>query len=114
MQEAVRLSLDLSDNQIALIQGPALALPYVILSVPLGLVIDCRSRVRVIAGIAFCNLLGTTLTALAPSFAWLLAARCLVGVAATLIGPVSFSLLADLFAPAQRGRAATIIMPVRC
>ncbi len=48
LQEALGASLDLSDNQLALLQGPALALPLLVMSVPLGLLIDRRSRVRLL------------------------------------------------------------------
>jgi MFS family permease len=105
LQEALRASLALSDNQIALIQGPALALPFVLAAVPLGLLIDRYSRVRLLLVLSGLNVLGSVLTAFAPGFGSLLAARCLIGLSAWSVSPVAVSLIADLYAPAQRGRA---------
>src|SRR5262245_38698972 len=48
LQETMRLALGLSDNHMAVLQGPALALPMVIAAIPLGLLIDRYSRVRLL------------------------------------------------------------------
>src|SRR6267154_1989062 len=64
LQEAIRAAFTLSDNQIALLQGPALALPLVIAAIPLGLVIDRYSRVRVVFVLTVLNLVGSLATAL--------------------------------------------------
>lgn len=109
LQETMRVALALSDNQIALIQGPALSMPVVIAAIPLGLVIDRYSRVRLVLILAILNVMGSVFTALAPSFVWLFAARCLVGLTATATFTASLSLVADLYAPEQRGRATTAI-----
>ena len=110
LQEAIRFSLSLSDNQMALLQGPALALPIVMAAIPLGLLIDRYSRVRLLLIFAVLDLIGGLLTALASDFALLFAARCLVGLTATATGTTAFSLLADLYLPAQRGRASTVVV----
>jgi MFS family permease len=109
LQERVRLALALSDNQIALLQGPAMALPLVIAALPLGLLIDRSSRARLIFIFAFLSLLGSVATALASNFAMLFAARCLVGLAASATSVAVLSLLSDLYAPAQRGRATMAV-----
>lgn len=105
LQEAMRIALGLSDNQMALLQGPALALPMLVAAVPLGLLIDRYSRVRLLFMLAVVEMTGSVLTAAASNFALLFTARCVVGLAAFAINPVGLSLLADLYAPAQRGRA---------
>ena len=110
LQETMRTALGLSDNQLALLQGPALALPVVMASIPLGLAIDRYSRVRMLLGLSVLDAFGTLLTALAPSFALLFLSRCLVGLSATAISTVAFSLLADLCAPQQRGRATMMVV----
>jgi predicted MFS family arabinose efflux permease len=78
LQETLRGALSLDDNQIALLQGPALAFPMLLIAVPLGLIIDRRSRVKLLFFLALFALLGSLLTAVAPNFAVLFAARALV------------------------------------
>jgi MFS family permease len=110
LQESLRATLSLSDNQMALLQGPARALPVIVTAIPVGLLIDRYTRVRLIFLFAVLNLLGNGLIAVASSFPMLFAARCLIGLSAAAIGPASFSLLADLYPPEQRGRANMLMV----
>lgn len=110
LQEVMRTALGLSDNQMALLQGPALALAPIAFAMWLGLLVDRHSRVRLLLIFAVCNLVGTVLTALAPTFATLFAARCLIGLAHTGTSVAAFSLLADLFRPDERGRASMVVL----
>jgi predicted MFS family arabinose efflux permease len=105
LQETIRIALALSDNQIALLQGPALALPMIVIAIPLGLLIDRYSRTRLLLIFAILNLAGSLLTALSSNFVMLFTSRCLVGLAVAAINTTAFALLGDLYAPAQRGRA---------
>jgi MFS family permease len=109
LQEAIRVDLMLSDNQMALLQGPALALPMVLAALPLGLVIDRYSRVRLLLMLAVMNALCLMMTALTARFELLFLARCLAGLGAFATVPVVISLLADLYPPAQRGRVLTVM-----
>jgi MFS family permease len=109
LQEAMRSSLALSDNEVALLQGPALGLPMLMFAIPLGLFIDRRSRVNLLGLLVVLLLLGSLLTAFAPNFSVLFMARSLVGFAAFAVNPTALSLLADLYVPAQRGRAVMAI-----
>lgn len=108
-QESIRQGLRLQDNEIALLQGPALALPMLLTAIPLGLLIDRRPRIRLLILFAAMNLLGTVLTALAPGFHTLFLARCLVGLAVPALNTTIFSLVGDLFPPVQRGRARMVV-----
>jgi MFS family permease len=109
LQEAMRSSLTLSDNEVALLQGPALGLPMLIFAIPLGLFIDRRSRVRLLAVLVGLLVVGSLLTAFASNFLVIFAARSVVGFAAFAVNPTALSLLADLYSPAQRGRAVMAI-----
>jgi MFS family permease len=109
LQETMHLALHLSDNDMALLQGPALALPVVVAALPLGLAIDRYSRVRLLQLFAGIDILGSLLTAVASHFVVLFLARCLIGLAATATSTTAYSLLADLFVPAQRGRASMMV-----
>jgi len=109
LQEAMRIALALSDNQMALLQGPALGVPVVIAAIPLGLIIDRYSRVRLLFILTVLNVVGSLFTALASSFTLLIAARCIAGLAGFTTVPIVLSLLADLYAPAQRGRVTMVV-----
>jgi len=109
LQEAVKIASGLSDNQMALLQGPALALPLAAAAIPVGLLIDRYSRARLIIVFALFDLLGSAATAMANTFPQLFAARCLVGLAVPATSMAALSMIADVFAPAQRGRALTVL-----
>ena len=110
LQETMRVVMGLSDNQMALLQGPALAISMVAIAVPLGLVIDRYSRVRLLIVLLSLLMIGTVMTALAPNFAVLFVGRTLVGLGAFPIQPVVLSLIADHFAAEQRGRASMLTL----
>jgi MFS family permease len=109
LQEAIRVALGLNDNEIALVQGPALALLIVMGAMPLGVVIDRYSRVRILFMFALCNAAGSVFTALSSGLATLFVARCIVGMTAIGGGIAAISLLSDIYEPAQRGRATMAI-----
>lgn len=110
LQEMMRAALGLSDNQISVLQGAAMAVAPAAAAVPLGLLVDRYSRVRLLLLFALLNLASTFLTAFAPDFNALLFARGLIGLAHTAGCIAIFSLLADLYEPMQRGRASTVIL----
>jgi MFS family permease len=105
LQEAMRVALGLSDSQMALLQGPAMAIPLGLGSIPLGLLIDRHSRVRLIFVATALTFIGSLLTALVSTFAMLVALRALVGLASFAMGMAVVSMMADLYPPEQRGRA---------
>ena len=108
LQEAMRVALILSDNEMALLQGPVIGIPIALTAIPLGLLIDRSSRVRLLLALVSITLVGSLFTAIAPSFPWLLVARFLAGVSALAIVPVVYSLGVDLYPPEQRGRVLTV------
>src|SRR5688572_30174124 len=65
LQEAMRVALTLSDNQMAVLQGPIIGIPVVAASLPLGLLIDRYSRVRMLIALMLLSLGGSLLTAYA-------------------------------------------------
>ena len=46
--DPIRIDLSLSDSQVSFLQGLAFVLPYVILSIPLGRIVDRANRIRVL------------------------------------------------------------------
>ena len=109
LQEAMRAALMLNDNQMALLQGPALALPVVLITIPLGALVDRYSRVRLLLIFAVLGFIGSVLTAAAGGFAALFFARCLTGLTAPATWIAASSLIGDLYLPAQRGRTTMIL-----
>lgn len=108
LQETMRSALELTDNQIALLQGPALAWPSLLVAIPLGLLVDRYSRVRIVAVLAVLAAIGSVLTAFSSNFTELFMARGLVGLAAFAVSPPALSLISDLYPPEQRGRAGMV------
>jgi len=109
LQESVRLTLGLSDNEIALLQGPALAIPMLLAAFPLGLAIARYSRVRLLLILALFNVVGMVITAVAPGFSLLFAARCFIGLTSAATSTVTYALVADLYPPDQRGRSSMVL-----
>lgn len=109
IQEAAKAELGLGDDQLALIQGLGAAVPLVLFSIPVGILVDRQARVRLMIGLGLLWTLGTLFTALAPTAVLLTAARMLTGIGATGALTAALSLCADYCAPEQRGRAMLIV-----
>jgi MFS family permease len=109
LQEAIRSALDLNDNQMALLQGPAQAIPVMVGAVGLGLLVDRYSRVRLLLIFSVFSVIGSVFTALASNFALLVTARCLIGLTQCGVSTAAYSLLADFCTPEQRGRGSMIV-----
>jgi len=105
LEEAVGRGLALSDNQVAVLQGPALAFPMVLAAVAWGALIDRSSRARLIAIIGIVGVGASLLTAVSSSYVALLGARCVAGWVQLAIIPVALSLVADVYPAEARGRA---------
>jgi MFS family permease len=110
LQETIRLSRGFSDNQMALLQSLAMALPTSLGAIPLGMLADRWSRMRLIqcsAGLAAAALL---FAALGTNFFQLFAARCLTGLATAALLIPTYSMVSDLYGPAKRGRATMVLV----
>lgn len=108
LQETMRVSFGLSDNQVALLQGAAMAIPMALGSIPVGLLVDRYSRARLFVVFAILTTVAAALSAFAPNLIVLFMARSLAGLASAAMLVLSFSVLSDLYAPAQRGRATMV------
>ncbi|HLY57921.1 MAG TPA: MFS transporter [Stellaceae bacterium] len=107
--QAIKLEFGLSDFQLGLLQGLGFALLYAVLGLPVARLAEHRSRVAIIGvavlvwtvAVASCGLVG--------SFWLLFVLRVGVGAGdAGFMTPVG-SLIADHFAPKERGSAFSII-----
>jgi MFS family permease len=109
LQETMQAALGLTDNQIAVLQGPALYLPSIAVGIPLGFLIDRFSRARLLAIFTALEVLGSVLTALAPTFAVLLLARALIGSMQSANSMNASALVAEFVSPTKRGRTLMIL-----
>lgn len=108
-QETLRAAIALTDNQMAILQGPTLHLPAIIAGIPIGIFIDRFSRTRLLTVFIAVQILGTTLTAIAPNFLTFLAARVIVGLMISATAMNCGTLLASWVSPERRGRAFTFM-----
>jgi MFS family permease len=104
----IQADLKLSDTDWGVISGPAFAILYAVLAVPLAYLADRTSRSTVIAAALAAWSAFTALCGIAGSFWQLFLFR--MGVAIGEAGGVapSYALLADFFPPARRARALAI------
>ena len=108
--DPIRTDLSLSDSQVSFLQGLAFVLPYVILSIPLGRIVDRANRIRVLAiGILFWTISCVT-CGLAKNFWQLGVARMGVGAGEASVTPASWSLLADYFPEEKRALPVSIFL----
>ena len=109
LQEAAKLSMGLSDVQLGLIQGAAVAVPMALIALPLGWLADHSNRVRILLVLSSVWTAGMALTAFAQDFNVLFVARMLAGVAGNFVVPVAISVAADMCMPERRGRSLLLL-----
>lgn len=103
--QPIKRDLGVSDTQIGLLAGFAFAAFYTIMGVPIARLSDRGNRVRIIsAGVAVWSVM-TAACGLASSYAMLFLARIGVGAGEATVGPASYSIIADYFAPERVARA---------
>jgi MFS family permease len=103
--DPVRSTMHISDLQIGLLIGPAFAIFYSLVALPIGVLVDRRSRIFIVAlGVALWSLM-TIWSGCVSSFLYLLIARMGVAIGEAVLFPAANSLIADAFPPAKRSRA---------
>jgi len=104
MAQSAKVEMHLSDEALAVVQGVSAAIPLLLLSIPIGMWVDRRNRVRILQIMAVAWTLGTFLTAAAPSTATLFFGRMLTAIGTTGGLTTVLSLASDYCRPDQRGR----------
>jgi len=108
--DPVRRDFFLTDSQIGILTGPALAIVYACAAIPLTRLGDLWSRKWVIIiGIIIWSTM-TIASGLTHSFARLMIARTGVGLGEAALTANAYTLTAELFAPGQRGRAMSLFV----
>ena len=101
----IKAELHLSDTQLGLLGGPAFALFYTLLGIPVAWAADRYNRTWIItAGLVLWSAF-TAACGMAQSFSLLFLARMGVGVGEAGCVAPSYSLIADYFPRAERSRA---------
>jgi MFS family permease len=106
--QPIKADLGLSDEAIGWLIGPAFAVFYATMGLPLGWLVDRKRRSWLIAaGVAVWSL-ATAASGLARSFAHLFAARMTVGIGEAVLSPAAFSMIGDSFPPERRGKPVAV------
>ena len=104
LAEPVKASLGLTDTQLGLLLGPAFAVFYATMGLPLGWLADRKRRTFIVAAGVFVWSLATAASGLAKNFAHLFVARMSVGVGEATLSPCAMSMISDSFPREKRGR----------
>ena len=108
--DPIRADLSLSDSEVSFLQGLAFVMPYVLLSIPIGRIVDRANRIRVlIIGILVWTV-SCVSCGLARNFWQLGLARVGVGAGEASVTPASWSLLADYFPEEKRALPVSLFL----
>jgi MFS family permease len=104
----IKADLNLTDTHIGLLHGLAFALFYTFMGIFIARLADNWNRTKLIAiGVLIWGL-ATAACGLAGSFAFLFAARVLVGIGEASLSPAAYSMISDYFPPEKRARAMSV------
>lgn len=106
--EPIKRDFNLSDSMLGLLAGPAFALFYATMGVPIAILADSKSRARIIGLSLLCFSAATAACGLVVHFWQLVIARIFTGVGEAGTGPASQSMITDLYPPETRGRAQAV------
>ena len=102
--------LGLSDFQIGLLQGPAFVVTYVLMSVPVGRMVDRFHRIAIMVGGLLAWSAATVACGLSKSFGQLAASRLGVGAGEAALTPAAWSVLSDCFPPERLARPISVYL----
>jgi len=107
--DPIKAEFQVSDGFMGLLLGPAFAVFYSLLAVPIAIFADRFSRINIICAGCIIWSLFTILSGYADSAGMLAAARVGVGIGEAAFQAPAFSLIAAYFLPEQRGKAFAIM-----
>lgn len=107
--EEIKKTFEVSDTFMGFLVGPAFAVVYTLLAIPIARLADLKNRVRIIAAGAIIWSAFTVLSGLAQTPWTFAAARLGVGIGEAAFLAPAFSLLSDYFAPKKRALAFAIL-----
>ena len=102
--EPIKADLKLSDLQIGLLLGPAFAIFYATIGLPLGWLADKKRRTWIVAaGVALWSA-ATVASGMAKNFGHMFLARMSIGVGEATLSPCAMSMISDSFPKHRRAR----------
>jgi MFS family permease len=108
IQEPIKQEFGLSDFQLGLLGGPAFAVLYTLLGIPIARLAEKRNRMTILSICVALWSLATALCGFATSFATLFAARVGVSVGEAGCTPPAQSVISDYFPADKRATAISI------
>ncbi|WP_373491161.1 spinster family MFS transporter [Parasphingorhabdus sp.] len=108
LTEPIKESFGVEDWQMGLLGGPAFAILYTFVGIPIARFSEKHHRVWIIAGSVFLWSLMTVLCGFALSFLALFIFRIGVSIGEAGCSPPANSLIADYFIPAERSTAVSV------
>ncbi len=102
--EPIKADIQLSDTQLGLLLGPAFAIFYVTMGLPLGWLADRKRRTWIVAcGVTVWSA-ATIASGLAKNFTQLFLARMTVGIGEATLSPCAISMISDSFPKERRAK----------
>lgn len=108
--DPIKADLDLTDTRVSFLQGFAFAIPYIVMSIPVGRLVDRVNRIAVLVGGVFVWAGATIASGLSQNYGQLMAARMVVGTGEASVSPAAWSLLADYFPPDKLALPTSIFL----
>ncbi|MDP1632579.1 MAG: MFS transporter [Caulobacter sp.] len=108
IQEPIKTEFGLSDLQLGLLGGPAFAVLYTLLGIPIARLAEKKNRMTILSICVALWSLATALCGFAGSFATLLAARVGVSIGEAGCTPPAQSVISDYFPADKRATAISI------
>jgi len=106
--EPIKADMDLTDEQIGLILGPAFGFLYVFAALPIGWLVDRSRRTWIVgAGVAIWSF-ATAASGVVTNFWQLFTARMMVGLGEATLSPSAMSMIGDSFPPEKRGKPISV------
>lgn len=100
--DPIKTDTGASDTQMGLLSS-AFTWVYALVALPLGFLVDRKSRTKLVAIGVFLWSAATVWTGLTKSFVQLLVARMSVGIGEAVLSPAAFSMVGDSFPKERRG-----------
>jgi predicted MFS family arabinose efflux permease len=109
LAEQIKHAFGLSDGQLGVLTGLMFSIPYVLVGLPIGLLIDRYNRVLLLLVMATAWAGATILAGLMTSYLGMLAARALLGMSESGMAPAFTSLTSDLFPRSRRSTSMALL-----
>ena len=108
--DPLRKELHITDVQISLLEGAAFSVCYLIVSIPIGLLVDQYSRKRLAIAGVLCWSIATAICGFTSDFRAMFLCRIFTGLGEAVLFPVTISTICDLAPPERRGLPLTFLL----